>query len=248
MLGDSATIITETDPKKLKDLVADLEPQIPAAEPEPEETSDNATVATPARDTAQAPPVKDQPKAQPDVAGLKAEFKDVTVLIPGLNGKLAGNPNLQRANGAVYTFNSGDIDGNEIRVTGDVTKVSMRYQTAVVLKNDMGTFPIDALSETTDWEPLRGGNNAYKITGLGERDLEYTDAGPAAIRNAVARMAQRRRMSRKKVQEITNSVRNVRSANQRPLSVVLRSVMWKIDGKDANGRSFSKQIRVDIPL
>jgi len=51
-----------------------------------------------------------------------------------------------------------------------------------------------------------------------------------------------------KVQEWVNSLHNVRSLDQKPLFVVLRSVMWKIDGKDAQGKIFSKQLRVDIPL
>jgi hypothetical protein len=78
--------------------------------------------------------------------------------------------------------------------------------------------------------------------------LEYEDANKNAIRAAVTKSCRRHRMSRRKTQEWEESVRNVRSVNQKPLYVILRSVMWKVDGKDANGKSFSKQIRVDMPL
>jgi len=250
VLGDSSTIVTETDPLKLKDLVTDLQPVIPPSENKEEETKE------PAKDTAKAPEkpaatAATPPPAQqalPNVAGLKAEFKEVAVLVPGLAVKQAGNSNLQRANGAVYTLQSGELSTSSLRISGNVTKVSQRYQTVVVLKDeDAGTLVLEALSTTTGWQPLKG-NGTYKITGLDARSLEVPDADAGDIRTAVTRAAQRRRMSRKRIQELTNDLRHVRAANQKPLTVVLRSVMWKIDGKDANGRAFSKQVRVDVPM
>ena len=247
VLGDSATIVTEKDPQRLKDLVTDLQPVIPA--PENKDTAENKTAA--AKDTVQkTKPTAPAPPTQslPDVAGLKADFKEVSVLIPGLNAKQAGRPNLQNANGAVYSLVSGNVNGNTIRVTGNVTKVSQRYQTAVVLKNEMGTLLIESLSSTTDWEALKGNNNQYRITDLDPKSLDHINANANTIRNAVAKAAKRRRYSRRKVQEWVESVHRVRAVNQKPLYVMLRSVMWKIDGKDANGKIFSKQVRIDMPL
>jgi len=249
VLGDSSTIVTEKDPQKLQDLVTDLQPNIP----ESKDTAQPTAQTTPPQkeqDTVKKPTTPDPPKVQPtaDAPGLKADFKDVSVLIPNVNAKLSGNPNLQRVNGAVYSFISGNINGNLLKINGTVTKVSQRYQSVVVLKNDMGVLPLEALSTTTSWESLKGMNGIYRITGLDEKSLEYPDANRGTIQNAVRKAAMRRRMSRRKVQEWVGSVHNVRSANQRPLTVMLRSVMWKIDGKDANGKMFSKQIRIDIPM
>ena len=249
VLGDSSTIVTESDPQKLKDLVTDLQPVIPApenadsiAKATAEATADSAKKAK----TVTAVPAPVQP--MPDVAGLKAEFKEVTILIPGVNARQAGRPNLKNANGAVYTLTSGNLNGNTIRVTGNVTKVSQRYQSVIVLKNEMGTLMIDALGSTTDWASLKGSSNQYKITDLDTKSLDFPNVNNNAIRNAVGKAAKRRRYSRRKVEEWVSSVHKVRAANQKPLYVMLRSVMWKIDGKDANGRIFSKQIRIDMPM
>ena len=249
VLGDSSTIVTESDPQKLKDLVTDLQPVIPApenadsiAKATAEATADSAKKAK----TVTAVPAPVHP--MPDVAGLKAEFKEVTILIPGVNARQAGRPNLKNANGAVYTLTSGNLNGNSIRVTGNVTKVSQRYQSVIVLKNEMGTLMIDALGSTTDWASLKGSSNQYKITDLDTKSLDFPNVNNNAIRNAVGKAAKRRRYSRRKVEEWVSSVHKVRAANQKPLYVMLRSVMWKIDGKDANGRIFSKQIRIDMPM
>ena len=252
VLGDSSTIVTENDPQKLKDLVTDLQPVIPVPE-----NKDSAENKTPAADTskkttttATTPAAKPAQPAQglPNVAGLRADFKDVSVLIPGVNAKLAGKPNLEKANGAVYSFNSGEIEGNTLRVTGNVTKVSQRYQSIVVLKNELGTLPVESLSVTTDWETVKGSNNQYKITDLDAKSLEYPHVNGNAIRSAVGKAAKRHRFSHRKVQEWENSVHHLKAVNQKPLYIMLRSVMWKIDGKDANGKMFSKQIRIDVPM
>ena len=251
VLGDSATIVTENDPQRLKDLVTDLQPVIPetkdTTEVQPaaaaQDTSKKAkpnTTATVAAQQVQAP--------LPDGPGLKAEFKEVTVMVPGLNAKQAGRPNLKNANGAVYTFENGNLNGSTLRVTGNITKVSQRYQSVVVLKNELGSLPVESLSTTTAWTAMKGSNNQYRITDLDAKSLDFPDVGANAIRSAVSKAAKRHHFSRRKVEEWENSVRRVRAANQKPMYVMLRSVMWKIDGKDANGRIFSKQIRVDMPM
>jgi hypothetical protein len=252
VLGDSSTIVTENDAARLQDLVADLQPVIPSAEEKKDSTpaTDN-TAKTEKADTPKkaivAPP---QPKPQPALTGngIRADFEQTSVLIANVNGKIAGRSDLKRANGAVYTVSSGELNGNLIKVTGNVTKVSQRYQTIVVVKNNMGTLAVEGLSTTTDWAPLKGANNAYRISGLDARSLEEPDGNRNTIRNAVMKAAKRHHFSRRKVEEWGESVHNARSTSQKPCYVTLRSVMWKIDGKDDRGRVFSKQIRVDIPL
>jgi hypothetical protein len=236
VLGDSANIVTETDPQKLQDLVADLKPVIPPAEN---------------RDTVAKTPIAPVVAAQPQLSasqGLLTDFKDVSILITNVGARQSGNPNLQKANGVVYTLTSGTINGSQIRVKGTVTKVSQRYQSVVLLKSEYGTIQLDAFTSTSDWTALKGANNQYKITGLETSSLDFPDANAASIRNAVTKAAKRRRMSRSKTEDLVDEVRRVRALNQKPLSVVLRSVMWKIDGKDAQGKNFSKQIRIDIPI
>jgi hypothetical protein len=253
VLGDSSTIVTEKDPQKLQDLVTELHPNIPPSENTDTVATKKDTVAQAHIDTVKKTntlPPANQPAetAETATAGLRADFKVTSVQLGNVTAKLSGKPNLERASGAVYTLVSGNINGSILKVTGNVTKVSQRYQSVVILRNGAAEFPVEALSNTTNWQPLKGGNNMYRITGLDPASLEYADDGPAAIRNAVARAAQRHRMSRKKIQELEASMHNVKAANQKPLYVVLRSVMWKIDGKDEKGRAFSKQVRIDVPM
>ena len=258
VLGDSSTIVTEKDPEKLRDLVTDLQPKIKTAdikdsveaakkiETKPVADKPKNTTAT----TSVTPtPVKQvAPSVQLSGNGIKADFKVATVLIPNVTAKLSGKANLEKASGAVFSFVSGTIAGNQLQVTPGVTKVSQRYQTVIAVKNNLGTLPLESLSTTTAWQSLSGSNKIYKITGLDAKSLDYSEANRGEIRNAVAKSARKHHFSRRKTQEWEESVRNARAVNQKPCYIILRSVMWKIDGKDANGKAFSRQVRVDMPL
>ncbi|MBX2905487.1 MAG: hypothetical protein KF744_05580 [Taibaiella sp.] len=250
VLGDSSMIVTESDKEQLKDLVTDLTPVIPPAEDKEQEPEKPAAdTAKPAEAaTAEAPkPAEQKAQPLPSGPGLRAEFSEVTVFIPGLSVKQHGRADLRRAGGATFSLSSGNLDGATLRVSGNVTKVSQRYQTIIVLKSSLGDIALDALVHTASWETIKGNNNTYAIDVPTSRDAEYDKASGSSIRLAVQREARQRRLSRQKTQHLLNEVRSVRSTNQKPLSVVVRSVMWKIDGKDERGRPYSKQVRLDIP-
>jgi hypothetical protein len=245
VLGDSSTIITETDPAYLTDFVSDIQLQ--------EVPKDTVVIATKAPDTV----VSDQPKETtiPDEAarttaqkGLNIPFGEVTVFIPDIKVKSYRQQDLNRVNGVSYQLTDGSLSGNQLRLSGGtIQKVSQRYISGVIAKSSLGSLILDALSNTAAWVPLRGNDNVYSITGLEPNQLTARKASPAQIRAAVSRAAKNKRLSKKDIRKWEASVRNIRSLNQRPFVIVLKSVMWKIDGKDAQGKSFSKQVRIDMP-
>lgn len=244
VLGDSSSIVTETDPQYLTDFFSDLQLQ-----QLPEDTivsvpADTAATGAGAVDSA----VGAAKTVAIDGKGLSIPFDGVTIFIPGIGVKTYSEQNLEKSHGASYQLVTGDLKGNQIRISGGtVEKVSQRYITNVMVKNDLGVLILDALDNTSSWSPVKGQGGVYPIKGLEESELDYKKATPAQIRAAVSRAARNKRMSRKNLRKWEASVRNVKSVNQKPLMLVLRSVMWKIDGKDAKGKNFSKQIRIDMP-
>jgi len=244
VLGDSSAIVTETDPQYLTDFFSDLQlQQLPedTVTSVPLDTIETGTVAADsAEGTARTVAV--------DGKGLSMPFDGVTIFIPGIEVKTYSEQNLEKSHGASYQLVTGDLKGNQIRISGGtVEKVSQRYITNVMVKNDLGVLILDALDNTSSWASVKGQHGVYPIKGLEESELDYKKATPAQIRAAVSRAARNKRMSRKDLRKWEASVRNVKSVKQKPLILVLRSVMWKIDGKDAKGKNFSKQIRIDMP-
>ena len=248
VLGNPATIVTETDTQNLRDMVIDLQPALlpdtVAAKSDSPKKDSPAVAATGAATNAGA-----TAPLPADATGLKADFKEVSVLISGIAVKQAGKTNLTNAGGAVYTLQSGNIQGSILRIScATLLKVSQRYQTVILLKTANQTFYLDDLDGTTDWAPITGSNGAFTITGLAPNQLKYETANAAEIRDALAQMCRKKHYNAKRKSELMNAIAGVRAVNQAPLHVFVRSVMWKIDGKDNTGKIFSKQIRIDIPF
>lgn len=246
ILGDSSTIVTETDEQYLSDFVGDIELQKPVSH-------DTDTIVQPVHQEVVDKPFQDTiakaPVEKIPTGGLNIPFKEVTINISGITTKSYKEQNLEKAHGATYELVTGKINGSKLTVTGaDITKVSQRYIAIVLVKNkDNETLVLDDLSETTEWTPIKGNGNTYAINGLEANQLKI-EATAAKIRTAVSRAAKNKRLSRKDIQEWEKAVRRVQSAKQAPLSIKLRSVMWKIEGKSKAGKTFQKQVRVDIPV
>ena len=249
VLGDSATIVTEEDARYTRDMVADLHPDIPSKTP----VDEDEPAANPAKETTE---LKQEQVAAPAAApataqgnGLNIPFKDLAVAIPGITVKSYRNQDPAKGNGVSYQMMTGSLPGNRIMInSGNVVKVSQRYQSELAVAGPAGNLMLDNMTTTTDWVPLMGSRNTYTIAGLDARHLEAPDFTPVSLKNAIAKAARRHRISRAREQEYQSSVRTLRTNVQKPLSVVLHSVMWKIDYKDSKGKALQKQVRIDVPV
>lgn len=245
-MGDPATIVTETDTQYLVDIVPDLKMNtgrpVTIASTKPDSI-------TPATDTAQTPATETIATAEPAGKGLKVPFPQVEFFIPGIETKTYKEPNLETDYGASYELTEGTLVGNKIYIKGaQIEDVYMRYQTIIVARNNLGTLPLESLRKLTDWKKQKGRNGLYEIDGLEANKLQGLKVSNKAIRNAVTRDARNRNWSRGGIQKWLSSVRNTRNTSQKPLHTELRSVMWKVNGKDANGRPFTRQLRIDVPI
>jgi hypothetical protein len=241
VLGDPATIITEADSQYLQDLVLDYHP---TPQPAPEEIP--ATAAA----TETVPPPAENPQAQQPEQATKAEPAKEKGLEIDLGGVTIVITNISASgSGTAYMLKSGTINGQQIKVTeGSIDKIEQRYQAVVIVDNDLGMLVLDDVRTLTDWKAIKASGNSYTISGLEERKLQAPKITKASINKAVTRETRQRRMSKSLQQKWLSSVKNVRNANQKPLDLKLRSVMWKIDGKTAAGKPFNKQVRIDLPL
>ncbi len=240
VLGDSSMIVTETDPQYLGDMVADLQPVAPqpVLPPQPPDTARQADTT---RQTTALPPA-----TQED--GLKVDFGEIHVLIPDIE-TTSFSGSISNSKSAAYMLTGGKIAGNRLRFTGSgtVTRVTQRYETVLAITGKSEKLVLESLSYTSGWQTLKGNKDAYIISGLEDAKLQYVKATQSTIRNAVTKTTRANKMSRQEQQEYLNAVKKVRAANQKPMTVVLRYVIWQISGKDSKGRDFNKELRMDMP-
>jgi hypothetical protein len=243
VLGDTSTIVTEKDSRNLGDFVADV--KVKEAERKQEEEARQ-------QQEEQAATVSQQATAYQPITtgkGLQVAFKDIQVFIPGIETKSFSNQNPERTGGASYQLTAGNIKNSQLRISGaSITKVSQRTISYVLASSDLGKLRLQSLGHTSDWYEIKGSNGVYAISGLNPNQLEVKNTTPSAIRNAVLREAKRSRCSRKTIQAWDDALGNNPSLSRLPFTVDVRSIMWKIEGKDAQGRTFYRQLRIDLPI
>ncbi len=240
ILGDSSTIITETNPTYLEDYVSDLRPSTDTIS-----LIDTSTVSQIKTDTVAT--VQKTPAASGK--GLSVEFSEVTIVIPNIEARSFKNQNTKTLNGVSYQLTDGALQGNQLTITGGkVNRVSQRYISTFVVTKGSKVMELDKMDETTSWKVIKGSGGIYKISGLETSQLDYKKVSASAVRTAVSRTAKANRMSRSEIREWENSVKNIKTATQAPIKLILQSVMWKIEGKDAKGKSFTKELRIDMPI
>lgn len=251
VFGDSATIVTEKDPQFLSNNVDDILPQRtqPVADTLKHEP---AALAKPDTQIVKVETPK-APVAEPvklvNGKGLEAPFKSLNIFIANVPAKPGKNVNWETAKSASLTIEDVDLNNKSITVTGAVVeKVMQRTQTVVMLKSADGKLYKLALpSSSGNWQSLKGNNGKYPLAGAGNNQLKYTNNfSENDMRKAVQKLARINRMNKKEEEQLLKSVRNVRTANQAPLSVALQSVVWKISAKDPKGKSMERELRVDI--
>ncbi len=250
VLGDSATIITETDPTFLEDYVADIK----LAETTTQSSAQQPTEETKpvAKDTTKeiiAPqPTEVVATTQKNTSGLTIDFKEVSVTIPQIEVRSFKNQNARMLNGVSYQLVSGKLQGNQlIFKNATITKVSQRYITTLVASNGGDKMELENMEYTSPWSVLKG-KNTFAITHLEPDQLTHKNTSVGNVRNAISRSARANRYSRKELNEWEQLAKKVKDVNRAPISVALQSVMWKIEGKDRNNKPFSKEIRLDYPL
>lgn len=257
-LGDPATIVTETDSQYLRDFVVDLklsDKPVQIAQAEPEQQEQAAQTTTPDTPQQQAEPTEPTTAGEPTrenlltQKGLKVPFPQVKMFIPNIETRTYQKFNFETAYGASYEITDGKLDGNHLVLSskGTINAVYMRYQTIIVARNKLGMLPLESLRKTTDWKKITGEKGVYKIE-LPEGKLERIKVSNQAISRAVTRAARDRNWTASGRRQWLNSVRRVNSTNQKPLGPELRAVMWKVVGKDENGRPFQRQLRMDVPI
>lgn len=244
-MGDPSTIVTEADTQYLADIVPDLKfsnerPVTIASTEKDEEPTVDSIQSTIESLT--------QPAPSTAGSGLKVPFPQVTFFVPNIETKTYKEPNLETDYGASYELTEGSLFDNSITITGaEIENVYMRYQTIIVARNKLGTLPLESLRKLTDWEKQKGENGIYQIE-LDPKKLQGLKVSNKAIRNAVTRDAKSHNWTRNGISQWQKAVRSVKNSTQKPMHTELRSVMWKVTGKDANGRPFTRQLRIDVPI
>lgn len=234
VLGDSASIVTESDTQYLRDEVLDIEPKRLAEQ----------AAAPPAKAAPEAPkpPVKEE--------GATIDLGTVKIVLPGIQLRERKGQNAERESSLSYTLTSGKPENTKLLVygAGKVT-IRQRYQSRLMLKSSLGSVDLRDLGlYTSGWDNLKvtDNNKAQQATLSSLDRLGFARVTNSKIKNAADRELRKRRTNSRTIRNWMKEIQRTRSATDKPCEIILDNVQWQISGTDDKGKDFRKSIRVDL--
>lgn len=228
VLGDPKTIVTETDSQYLRDQfeLYPLPGTLPPSTPNPLAgvSSEEKPSASPAEATA--------PAWILDIDGLKIRIEGLKVKGEGdavlLDSATWGNPRWEV-------------------VAGSLESLNQRYQTIIRVEPEMGVMYLRDLKYLSDWEKLDLDSPLHPLQNLKPEKLKAVSFTRSKLNQSISREARRRNFRRSYENQWINAASKARNAHQKPLSPYLVTVIWRISGKNPQGKTVSRQVRVDLP-
>ena len=238
VMGDPATIVTETDSQYLRDVLPDFTPeeQLPASTKTPE--------AAP-KDTATTPLVA---AAMPAGNGLTIDFGDLNVMIPGLqvHGK---TKNVKGQTSVAYSSEQADATTLKNLIISGTLKIESVQQKAdygLVWSAGGKLLPLSKTgTQSAGWQSLNSRNSDYKTV---VPTAPKFNVSIATLRAAATDAVKRTRLPRTETNKLNSAAGRIRSVDGSEVKPVLRTLIWQVKGKDARGRAVSHEIRIDMPV
>ncbi len=246
ILGDSATIVTETDSQYLKDDVLDIGSPAGATEAKEDKLPEEAPkAAAPAADT-----ITTNTRQGSLEKGFTINFGDIQVVLGGMEAREIKKQDPRKQDGVAYMLTSPGLTKAKVYVYGaKEVSVRQRYQSQLMLKSSLGMVDLRSLGlYTSDWTAVStSGNGTKRSFNLNSLDRpDFLQVTNAKLTNATDRELRKRKTNRRSIQAWLKDVKKIRRPGDNPSDVVLDNVQWQISGKDGKGNSFQKTIRLDI--
>lgn len=243
LLGDPSGIVTETDSTYLKNFTNDISPkQVQSSEAE----ITNMMVEV---DSAKASAAMDDESEEMPVSlsGLTVPIGSAQVVLNGIEGhtlnREAPNPALRSV---AYVHDAGEWKELKLGVSGltDV-RVEQRLMTRLVVTFNDETILLNSLGRfTSPWYNLPG--NGKQFVSLGANSINYMAMEGGKIRAAAQTDINAKKWSSAKKQEVIKTLQSIRSFHDKPCSVVVKSIQWRISGM-LEGKRVQQLIQVDLP-
>ncbi len=140
---------------------------------------------------------------------------------------------------------SGKLDQMKITLlNGKLKSVKQRYNTNVKADFKNANIELDALgSHTTPWANLALNGASFIVNGIGQP--EYKNVSKQQIQQAIEKGLKAKKYKNSIVNQTMKEARSISNVKQAPLNVTLQYVVWQITGTYSNGKTFTKEIRID---
>lgn len=248
VLGDSSTIVTETDTNYLSNVIDDIDQVTPAnvvaKVDSPSVTKARETVTK--IDTV----VKENKQENKSVAGLNTNGvailvgNETYIVVEGVNTTSSKQIDGQKQSEIVLALKNSKYNSAEVKVhNGKLNKAEYRYSSIPYVSVSNKTVGLTSLgSFRSSWKNIssKGGSVAAPTI----KQIDYKSVSGNQLKTAVSSALQSRNYKPKAIDAITKKIGKNAKVTQAPFSLSINGFDMKIVGTDAKGKSFEKIIKL----
>jgi hypothetical protein len=243
VLGDSTTIITETDTAYLSNITEDISPKRKYTS---ETHITKMMVEVDSMKKSQA-----LESAQPgsyQVNGFIINFAECEVIFDGLAAHALNVSQNERATHSVsYLRDAGELMDMKLKVTGlQNTMVEQRLHTMLGVTHQDKTYVLHDLGKfITQWYNIAGKDNVF--ISLGRSSLAFHEVNQKKISLGLERELRKKKLDKDEIQEVLQTVKSIQNYSDAPCVIQIKSVQWRIRGV-RDGKKVQKLIQIDNHL
>lgn len=241
VLGDTTTIVTETNDTYLQNHTEDISPT--------NKKSSEGQIRTMMKqvDSAKSVEKLESESNTAPLSGFTINFSECEVVFDGLSAHAIQNTQDERtSNSVAYVRDGGNMNEMSLQIKGlDEAKVEQRMFTRLILENGGEQYILNDLGKfISPWSSLVGKDNKY--ISLSNNSLQFFTIDHGKITNAIDRELRKKKKTRQEIEAWMKVISKTNSYMDAPCRIEMVSSQWRIIGKK-NGKRVQKLIQFDIP-
>jgi hypothetical protein len=240
LLGDSNTIVTETDYKKLENYTEDISLVGKKNSADKDISSMMMKV-----DSLEATKNVSNTTASTPLAGYTIKNNSVEITIDKLAISNTISNTAEKSLSLVGKKGT-NLENALIKITGlnDCT-IQQRITTKLFAENNITLFELNDFGKfILPWATLATSNNVFE--SLGSNALQFHTVDNAKISNAIDRELRKKNANKAQLEEWKTLYKDAKTYTDKPCRVIIIAIEYKINGL-LDGKKYSKLIRIDIP-
>ncbi|MBL7765700.1 MAG: hypothetical protein JNJ58_06390 [Chitinophagaceae bacterium] len=241
ILGDTNSIVTESDSVYLRNFTDDISPV------NKKSSESDITKMMVQVDSAKSSKKLEENTQPKQISGFTINFEECSVTFDGLSAHAIQNTQDERhLNSVSYVKDIGDFMEMQLEVTGlSEVRLEQRLFTRLVVRLENETITLLDLGKyITPWYNLAGKNNRF--ISVGSNSIQYEQVDKNKIRNALDKELRKKKKSVTEMNNWLNAIKNVSNYTDAPCELKVVSGQWRIWGKK-DGRTVRKLIQFDVP-
>lgn len=240
VIGDTNSIITETDSQYLKNFTNDISPTRKKSS-----ESQIASMMVQVDSLKSTQQLEEETQQKVPINGFSINFNECSVVFNNLYAHALNNTQDERKSNSVsYLKDGGEFLEMKLQVTGlNEIKVEERLTLQLAVEKEGERYILFDLGKfITPWYNLAGKDQTF--ISVGNNSLSFHEVNQQKIKNALIRELTKKKKNKEIMSAWMKAIENTKIYADAPCKILISSAQWRITGK-SNNKRVQKLIQFD---